>query len=357
MDISTATQRYEAWMRRCTRIVEGDLRDKHRHMREDLFLFFRGTFYRWAQLFPAICRRETSAPRVVAVGDLHVGSFGTWRDSESRLAWGVDDFDDAYPLPYTNDLIRLASSVRVCIDAGLLSLSLREGCDAILEGYATTIKAGGCALVFAEAHDNLRRFGFEAIEPPTRFWRALEKLPRARRAPSDVRAVLTEAMPEAGLARDIRRRTAGLGSLGQPRFVALGWSHGGLIAREAKELIPSSVAWAVGDRRAGQPFYERALANAIRSPDPTRAVSGRWLVRRLLPDATRIEIANLPNDRDEERLLYAMGTETANVHLGSRGKTLAIARDLRGRKAKWLRRAGNAMAKAVEHEWRRYRRI
>src|SRR5216683_5892811 len=42
------------------------------------------------------------APQIVAVGDLHVGSFGTWRDGEGRLCWGVDDFDEAYPLPYTN---------------------------------------------------------------------------------------------------------------------------------------------------------------------------------------------------------------------------------------------------------------
>jgi hypothetical protein len=42
------------------------------------------------------------APRVLCVGDLHVGSFGTWRDAEGRLCWGVDDFDDAYPLIFPN---------------------------------------------------------------------------------------------------------------------------------------------------------------------------------------------------------------------------------------------------------------
>src|ERR1039458_5738131 len=36
------------------------------------------------------------APKVLAVGDLHVGSFGTWRDTEGRLSWGVDDFDESY---------------------------------------------------------------------------------------------------------------------------------------------------------------------------------------------------------------------------------------------------------------------
>jgi uncharacterized protein DUF2252 len=34
------------------------------------------------------------APQVLAVGDLHVGCFGTWRDREGRLCWGIDDFDN-----------------------------------------------------------------------------------------------------------------------------------------------------------------------------------------------------------------------------------------------------------------------
>jgi len=36
---------------------------------------------------------------VLAVGDLHVENFGTWRDAEGRLIWGVNDFDEAWRLP------------------------------------------------------------------------------------------------------------------------------------------------------------------------------------------------------------------------------------------------------------------
>ena len=36
-------------------------------------------------------------------------AYGTWRDTEGRLVWGINDFDEAYPSPYTNDLVRLAS--------------------------------------------------------------------------------------------------------------------------------------------------------------------------------------------------------------------------------------------------------
>jgi uncharacterized protein (DUF2252 family) len=115
MNIHKATQSYENWMRSCTAVIEAHLRLKHKQMRESPFLFFRGTFYRWAQLWPNVCASLRDAPKVLAVGDLHVGSFGTWRDTEGRLSWGVDDFDESYPLPYTNDLVRLAASVRIVI--------------------------------------------------------------------------------------------------------------------------------------------------------------------------------------------------------------------------------------------------
>ena len=55
------------------------------------------------------------APQVLGVGDLHVENFGTWRDAESRLVWGINDFDEACCLPYTQDLVRLAASARFAI--------------------------------------------------------------------------------------------------------------------------------------------------------------------------------------------------------------------------------------------------
>jgi len=56
---------------------------------------------------------------------LHVNSFGTWRDAEGRLCWRVDDFDESYPLAYTNDLVRPAASMKIVIDAEGLSMMLR----------------------------------------------------------------------------------------------------------------------------------------------------------------------------------------------------------------------------------------
>src|SRR6058998_3000919 len=105
-------------------------------MREDLFPFLRATYYRWAQLWPEVCADLASAPEVLSVGDLHVENFGTWRDAEGRLVWGVNDFDEACPLPYTNDLVRLATSAWLAIEADDLALGRGAACRVILEGYA-----------------------------------------------------------------------------------------------------------------------------------------------------------------------------------------------------------------------------
>jgi uncharacterized protein (DUF2252 family) len=128
LNIESATASYERWMRSYTAVVSSDLRSKHEQMKESPFLFLRGTFYWWAQLWPSICAELCDAPKVLAVGDLHVNSFGTWRDAEGRLCWGVDDFDEAYPLAYTNDIVRLAASMKIVTDAGSLSIRFKDGC-------------------------------------------------------------------------------------------------------------------------------------------------------------------------------------------------------------------------------------
>jgi len=88
MNIHKATQSYENWMPQLYGRDRSPLRLKHKQMRESPFLFFRGTFYRWAQLWPNVCASLRDAPKVLAVGDLHVGSFGTWRDNGGSAVLG-----------------------------------------------------------------------------------------------------------------------------------------------------------------------------------------------------------------------------------------------------------------------------
>src|SRR5258708_13002113 len=105
--VVAATGDLERWKAQEISIVRGDLVLKHRMMADAVFSFLRSTFYRWAQLWPIVCPELARAPQVLAVGDLHVDNFGTWRDLEGRLVWGVNDFDEAWPAAYASDLVRL----------------------------------------------------------------------------------------------------------------------------------------------------------------------------------------------------------------------------------------------------------
>ena len=95
MKITKATEAYESWLGRHLRLLQPDLKLKHKQMRSEPFLFLRATYYRWAQVWTEICPQTAKAPKVLAVGDLHVENFGTWRDIEGRLIWGINDFDEA----------------------------------------------------------------------------------------------------------------------------------------------------------------------------------------------------------------------------------------------------------------------
>jgi Uncharacterized protein conserved in bacteria (DUF2252) len=357
VDIKRATVSYEKWMGSCTTVVLSDLRLKHEQMKESPFLFLRGTFYRWAQLWPSVCAELCNAPAVLAVGDLHVNSFGTWRDIEGRLCWGVDDFDESYRLPYTNDLVRLAASMKVLIDAEGLSIKMKEGCDVLLEGYMQSLRDGGHPVVLEEREKKLGKLGVDSFKPPTDFWKKLNRLPAIRHSLApDVKRALEKTLPDSRMKYKIVRRKAGLGSLGQQRFVAIGDWQGGCIAREVKAMVPSACVWLSGKTEHRQSNYEDAIASAVRSPDPFQVIQGSWLIRRLSPDSNPIDIQTLPKNRDERLILYAMGSEAANVHLGTKGRVGNILKDLRKRKSKWLRDAAARMTQVVEKDWKRYRK-
>src|SRR3989442_12595930 len=103
--IVAATTRYEAWLAERIPLVKPDLELKHHAMSAGIFPFLRATFYRWAARWRALVGDVAAAPTVLAVGDLHVGNFGTWRDAGGGLGWGVNHFDESGPLAYTNDLV------------------------------------------------------------------------------------------------------------------------------------------------------------------------------------------------------------------------------------------------------------
>ena len=357
MNIQQATRLYETWLAKQTSLVPKDLALKHVLMKRDVFSFFRATFYRWAQVWPEVCADFVATPVLLAIGDLHVEHFGTWRDSEGRLIWGINDFDEAYRLPYTNDLVRLAVSATLAIEMKSLAAKPKEAYDAILTGYREGLKSGGQPFVLAKQHTWLRDIAINKLRGPVGFWTKMEALPPVKGTmPNSAQAALKRLMPEPGLAYNFRRRVSGFGSLGRPRFVALADWQGGKIAREAKALGPSACTWAGKRHGFNTIFYQSLLDRAVRCCDPFVRMEGGWLVRRLSPDCCRIELTSLPKKRDEGELLYSMGFETANVHLGSRKAISAVQKDLAKRKAKWLRRASERITSVTMSDWKDWAR-
>jgi len=376
ISIAEATARYESWLAAQISIIGPDLEQKHHAMSAGSFPFLRATYYRWAARWRAIVGDAAEAPRALAVGDLHVENFGTWRDAEGRLIWGVNDFDEAWPLPYTNDLVRLATSALIAIEYHDLAIDAKRATRVILEGYHEAVDAGGRAFVLAEHHGELREMAVHRLHDPESFWDKLESFPTVKGpVPGAAMAALTRALPERGLKTRIVHRVAGLGSLGRQRFVAIATWRGGRIAREAKALAPSActlerraatplgaagemmrrtLRWAAG---GGRPklYYEEILRRSVRCPDPCVVVSGAWLVRRLAPDCSRIALNALPKKRAEEHLLQSMGWETANVHLGTCDARTLLA-DLRRRSKHWLYEAASRMADAVDEDWHEWRK-
>src|ERR1035437_6003767 len=156
MNIVKATKKFEDCLGLHIRRVEPDLRFKHAQMGAGLFPVFRAKFYRWVQGGPEGCAEIEQVPHILSVGDLHVENFGTWRDTDGRLVWGVNDFDEACVYPYTMDLVRLATSALVATREEHLAMKAKESAAAILAGYERGMEAGGRPFVLGENHGWLR---------------------------------------------------------------------------------------------------------------------------------------------------------------------------------------------------------
>ena len=326
-------------------------------MRAGVFPFLRATFYRWMQVWPEICPELLSAPETLSVGDLHVENFGTWRDIEGRLVWGINDFDEAFILPYTQDLVRLATSAFIAVQENLLAIHLKETCDSILDGYQKALEKGGCPYVLAENHPHLRAIAMSQTRDPAQFWGKFDSLVPVN-APSEVIQLLSSAFPKQGMDISIFHRTAGLGSLGRERFTAVANLWGAKAAREAKRLAVSACRWANPSQAGENILYQQIIDQSIHSSDPFTHEYQEWLVRRVAPDCSRIELADLPLVRDEARLLYAMGWETANIHLGSGGLAQErILEDLGKRADGWLFLSSEEMVKNIEKDWQVWKKV
>lgn len=338
MDIIESTQLYETrFLGAHTQIVQADLDKKYDDMASDPFLFYRGTAYRRTARFPIICPKLAKLPKVLAVIDLHVDNYGTYRDHEGRLIWAINDFDEAFPYSFAIDLVHLAASAKLAIESGRLEIGFGKACRMICQGYSESLACGGRPFVLQEEHQELRAMAVARLKDPVAFFDKLKaQTTHLHAIPNIADNALQTILPQLGIPYKAFQRTAGEGSLGRPRFVALAEHTGGLIAREVKAALPSCALFAEG-KFDGPLYYTQMLETAVRAKDPFLSVVDKFVARRLAPDCSRIELTSLPKDRDEALLLYSMGFDAGNHHLGSKDAIPVVQKALASLDDNWLR--------------------
>lgn len=360
MKIVKATEKYEAWLADRLTIIQADLDIKHEYMAGDIFTFMRATFYRWMQIWfeEKDFKKLSEAPSVLSVGDLHTDNFGSWRDVEGRLVWGINDFDEAYPLAYTADLVRLVTGAYLAFDDGYYTIPMETISGHVLAGYKSGLSQGGGPIVLAEERPWLRELITENTKDPEKFWEKLTHLPaKPEPLPPEAQQAIERMLPGPGKPYKISERTAGVGSLGRPRYVALMKLSDANTAREAKALIASAATLQWLKNKADPDsaiYYNDILDNTSRALDPFVRAFGVWLVRRLSPDYVRLDLPSLDSEL-VGKVLNAMGWETANVHLGSRSAIKDVRKDLKDRGEEWLPSAANQMLEFLQDDFSEWR--
>jgi hypothetical protein len=360
MDIKEATVKYEDWLDHQTSLVYMDLEVKHQKMSGNkAFKFLRATYYRWVQQWPELCSDLIDAPSIISVGDLHLENFGTWRDIEGRLSWGINDFDEAFILPYTSDLVRLATSAILAHEDGDLETDSNTACEHILKGYADTLThPNGLPFILAEYNQEIRRMAIDSFENPYDFWTEINNLSTTNQTSEEVQEIIQQSLPDKQITLRYTTRQAGLGSLGKKRFVALAKWQGSYIAREAKAIVPSAIIWANQAKQAQEHhFIETIIQKAKRSPDPWIQLNKKWSVRRLSPDSIKINLDSFKGTKDELVLLQSMGCETANVHLANDSTVVKTIQEDLGKRGsvEWLLNAANKMAKSTQQDFEQWK--
>lgn len=340
---------YERWLRKHCRVVEDDLKEKHERMRKNVFAFLRATYFRWARTIESVCPELAGTPVVACVGDIHVENFGTWRDADARLVWGVNDYDEVAFMPYVFDLVRLATSA--CLGPSA-AVDAAQVVAAVLDGYRTGFAEPRAVLLDQHA-GWLRAFANPSERTCLDFWREVDACADAD-PPRAVRSALAQSLPEGSRILRFAAQTKGGGSLGRPRFLAIAEWNGGRVVREAKAYVPSAWIWAHRKKAPRHAWFVDLARGSFRSPDPFARAQDGFVIRRVAPDARKIELADVRGRVPAARFLSAMGAELAAVH-ASDPRSPRVLADLETRTGPWLLRAVRAARQHTERDYAAYR--
>ena len=363
--IFRSTDHYDSWLLALKPAFEHDLKQKLKVMAGNPGDFLRATFYRWSERFPTVCLEVISAPAVRAVGDVHVGNFGSWPCREGRLRWGLNDFDEAGWMPFTNDLVRLATSALLARSDFDPELAGRT----ILSGYSQRLRDGKLGALLIDDDAGIRTSVAAARPTAEAFYGKLAG--KDELDPDDTTRLerLCGRLHEAVPGGELHHRRAGRGSLGRVRVFVLGRGDQA-VAVEAKRVLRSAWSWARRGSHADPSAADdrnsdvsALLLDARRGLDPQTSVEEigghQWVLRPLSPDRAGIDFGDADSVSEDlaTRLLQRMGAEVAQLHLLSHNSAPLISY-LADHEPGWLQRAALAMKEDTEADfeaWMKHR--
>jgi uncharacterized protein (DUF2252 family) len=363
-------------------------------LRMDPFAFFRGT----NPLFLALLPRSNplfQAPDTLVCGDLHFENFGAFKGDNRLCYFDINDFDEACVAPFTVDIVRFLTCIRVAADGLLLSPSQTRRLEReFLQAYASAIADGKPRWIErALATGVLRELLRRAIRRPRAA--LLDRFSRIKAGTRTIRIdgrrtlslhdgeakriakfmkEFRRAAPDPGFFRllEAARRIAGNGSLGLARYILLIKGRGSPdqnFALDLKLAAPSAVAaWLARP----QPVWPSESMRVVRlqrimqaiPPAMLRAVKfdhRPFVLKELQPSIDRLEFSEWRGK--PKRILeavVAMGHVTAWAHLRGCGHfETASAEELQKYVAGdgWRRTAGKIADKAatgMHAAWRAY---
>ncbi|WP_338676146.1 DUF2252 domain-containing protein [Streptomyces sp. SCSIO 30461] len=342
-------------------------RVKFRKMAGSAFAFYRGT----ACLFYSDLEREQHGgayldertSRVWIHGDLHAENFGTYLNSNGRLVFNVNDFDEAYVGPFIWDVKRLSASLALI---GYTKALSDEQISELVRTYAAAYRERIRALAAGAKDDEVPPFTLDTAEGPllgtlrtaralTRFGLldSMTEIREYERRFSDGGGAIEldaatrykvlaafdgylETLPEASLARPVAyrvkdvvgRRGIGIGSAGLPSYNILLEGNSDALENDVviymKQAQLPEVSRHIADERVRGYFQHEGHRTVISQralqdhADPwlgwTELDGAGQLVAEVSPYAVDLDWSDIDDPAEISETVADLGRATATMH-------------------------------------------
>lgn len=338
---------------------------KYRSMSESPFAFDRATDYLFVANVQNAKQLQTKV-KIPIAQDIHLENFGTYKTGEGKVGFGINDFDEAVVAPYTWDLARVGSSIRLAAKQN--GLSEKEGKE-LVESFAKDYVDG--LKKFQEKPDKIA----EPLTKSKTFGKHVENTIKASEEVSQkdfikeftkdgkfvfndkIRPISAEVKKEieAGIKayakgrpegadffkiKDSAFMIAGKGSLGRERYVVLlegtGKGKKEQVILELKEAVQPNSVSALGKQAGNQAQRVVDAAKKFQpSADPflgvTRMNGKDFFVREVSPSNNKVPIEKLNTFSEFRDFVESIALVVAKAHATS-GRTGEILADVGGKK-------------------------